>query len=87
MIGKRLGSGKGMTRWLAVGGVVACLVTGAFAAGLHFAGDGQAAHVPALRPGPEPSAPAPTPDWTRSRPTATWSRSCSTTASAASRAT
>ena len=62
MIGKRLVSGKGMTRWLAVGGVVACLVAGAFAAGLHFAGDGQAAHVPAHRPGPEPSTPAL--DWT-----------------------
>ena len=62
MIGKRLVSGKGMTRWLAVGGVVACLVAGAFAAGLHFAGDGQAAHVPAHRPGPEPSTPAV--DWT-----------------------
>ena len=62
MIGKRLVRGTGSARWLAVGGAVACLVTGAFAAGLHFAGDGRAAHTPALRPGPEPSAPAV--DWT-----------------------
>jgi len=85
VIGKRLVRGTGSARWLAVGGAVACLVTGAFAAGLHFAGDGRAAHTPALRPGPEPSArPSTGPP---SRPTGTRSRSCSTTASAASRVT
>jgi len=62
VIGKRLVRGTGSARWLAVGGAVACLVTGAFAAGLHFAGDGRAAHTPAMRPGTEPSAPAV--DWT-----------------------
>jgi hypothetical protein len=62
VIGKRLGSGKGIARLAAIGGVVVCLAAGAFAAGLHFADDGQAAHVPAHRPGPGPSTPAV--DWT-----------------------
>jgi hypothetical protein len=35
--------------------VVACLVAGAFAAGLHFAGDGAPARLTAHRPAPKPS--------------------------------
>jgi hypothetical protein len=64
VIGKRLRSGTAMTRWVTIGALVACLVAGAFAAGLHLAGGGHArtAQTTAHGPVPEPSTPAV--DWT-----------------------